>query len=266
MTVPTSPGWYPDPEDASQLRYFDGIVWSSHTTPLQSPTAAASTIGRAPQMPSAAERAAQAEQERRPQQPAPYGPAGGWTAPPARMPAPGSTLPDGAVLAEWWRRLVARIIDRFLTSLLAFVASLPFLGPLWDAMRTFVDDTVAGRTPDQTALTNAILEVSVPTILVSLAVSLVYEIGFLTWRSATPGKMLLGTVVRPAEAPGPVGFPIALRRQLVGITVSVFSLSTVLGFAGTFLSVLDPAWLLWDRRRQCLHDKVAGTVVVLKPR
>lgn len=261
MTVPTSPGWYTDPEDATRLRYFDGIVWSKHTTELQSPTAASSTIGRAPEMPSEAERA---EQQ---QQPGPYGrPAPGWSAPPARLPAPGSTLPDGAVLAEWWRRLVARIIDRFLTSLVAFVASLPFLGPLWDAMQTFVDDTVAGRTPDETALTNALLQVSVPTILVSLAVSLVYEIGFLTWRSATPGKMLLGTVVRPAEAPGPVGFPIALRRQLVGITVSVFSLSTVLGFAGTFLSVLDPAWLLWDRRRQCLHDKVAGTVVVLKPR
>ena len=258
MTTPTSPGWYPDPEDADQLRYFDGIVWSSHTTPLRSPTAASSTIGRAPEMPSAAERAAQ-----QPQPSSPYGP-GGWSAPPARLPAPGSTLPDGAVLAEWWRRLLARIVDRFVTSLVATLASLPFLGPLLDAVGVWVDDVVAGRTPDPQALSAAVLDASVPMILISLAVSLVYEIGFLTWRSATPGKMLLGTVVRPAQAPGRVSLLVALRRQLIGVTTSVFSLSAVLGFFGTLLSVLDPAWLLWDRRRQCLHDKVADTVVVLR--
>ena len=76
--------------------------------------------------------------------------------------------------------------------------------------------------------------------------------------------MLLGTVVRPAQAPGKVTPVVALRRQLVGVTTSVFSLSAVLGLAGTILSVLDPAWLLWDKRRQCIHDKVADTVVVLK--
>jgi uncharacterized RDD family membrane protein YckC len=30
------------------------------------------------------------------------------------------------------------------------------------------------------------------------------------------------------------------------------------------LSLLDPAWLLWDAKRQALHDKVADTVVVLR--
>jgi len=32
------------------------------------------------------------------------------------------------------------------------------------------------------------------------------------------------------------------------------------------LSILDPAWLLWDPKRQCLHDKLADTVVVLRVR
>jgi uncharacterized RDD family membrane protein YckC len=27
-------------------------------------------------------------------------------------------------------------------------------------------------------------------------------------------------------------------------------------------SVLDPLWCLWDDASQCLHDKVAGTVVL----
>lgn len=33
MSTPTSPGWYDDPQDPSLLRYFDGIVWTRHTTP-----------------------------------------------------------------------------------------------------------------------------------------------------------------------------------------------------------------------------------------
>ena len=33
MENPDRPGWYDDPEHAEQLRYFDGVVWTSHTTP-----------------------------------------------------------------------------------------------------------------------------------------------------------------------------------------------------------------------------------------
>ncbi|HYN30229.1 MAG TPA: RDD family protein [Dermatophilaceae bacterium] len=33
MTNPTGPGWYDDPDDPGQLRYFDGILWTAHTTP-----------------------------------------------------------------------------------------------------------------------------------------------------------------------------------------------------------------------------------------
>ena len=38
----------------------------------------------------------------------------------------------------------------------------------------------------------------------------------------------------------------------------------LLGAFAAVLNVLDPAWLLWDPKRQTLHDKVAETVVVLK--
>ena len=46
--TPSGPGWYEDPHDPLLLRYFDGVVWSAHTTPRRSPTADSSTkIGRA---------------------------------------------------------------------------------------------------------------------------------------------------------------------------------------------------------------------------
>ena len=37
-STPSSPGWYPDPEaPAERLRYFDGILWTSHRTPIAAP-------------------------------------------------------------------------------------------------------------------------------------------------------------------------------------------------------------------------------------
>lgn len=33
MSEQTPPGWYPDPEDASHQRYWDGTAWTDHRTP-----------------------------------------------------------------------------------------------------------------------------------------------------------------------------------------------------------------------------------------
>ncbi|WP_197496732.1 DUF4352 domain-containing protein [Mycobacterium sp. 1274761.0] len=38
---PTPSGWYPDPEQAGQLRYWDGTAWSEHRSPAQEPPTAA---------------------------------------------------------------------------------------------------------------------------------------------------------------------------------------------------------------------------------
>lgn len=254
MSTPTTPGWYEDPEDTLQLRYFDGVVWTRHTTPLLSPTAGSSTIGRAPDVQSVEERARKAEAAQTPS----------WSTPPSWGAAPKGALADGAVLAEWWRRLLARIIDWILTSLVSGLLALPFLGPLVAAFETYFADALAGRTPDQGAFQAALTEAVLPLTLVGLTVGLLYETTFLVWRAATPGKMVLGTVVRPTGQPGGVSLVVALRRQAITVLSSLLGLHAVLGVLGTMLSVVDPAWLLWDPKRQALHDKVADTVVVLK--
>lgn len=255
MTEPTAPGWYEDPQDPQQLRYYDGIVWTAHTTPLTSPTAASSTIGHAPHVASEAERAAH-----------PHGPApSSWSGPPAWASSAKDTLPDGAVLAPWWRRLVARGLDWLLTSVVSGLLSIPFIGPLVTALEEYLADALRGGAPDQAAFQAAVLEASVPVTVIGLVVGLVYETGFLLWRAATPGKMALGTLVRPTRGPGPVSLVVAVRRQAITVLTALMGLNAVLGVLATMLSVLDPAWLLWDPRRQALHDKVADTVVVLKP-
>ena len=41
-------------------------------------------------------------------------------------------LPDGAVLAEWWRRLLARIVDWVIIYVVTLIVAFPWLG---DAVR-----------------------------------------------------------------------------------------------------------------------------------
>jgi uncharacterized RDD family membrane protein YckC len=43
-----------------------------------------------------------------------------------------------------------------------------------------------------------------------------------------------------------------------------FSRAAVPWFAGIlgWLGLLDSLWCLWDADRQCLHDKIVGTLVV----
>jgi uncharacterized RDD family membrane protein YckC len=59
--------------------------------------------------------------------------------------------------------------------------------------------------------------------------------------------------MRPVTLTGhPLGWGRAFGRSSVGW------LAAWLGWIG----LLDPLWCLWDGDRQCLHDKIAGTLVV----
>ncbi len=297
--TPAGPGWYEDPNDASQLRYFDGVVWSSHTTPRRSPTIDESVIGRGSQAqgsggslqggwvhPSAGQQgqSGQSGQQGQPGQPGQWPgagmpPAGGYGT--GGGPAYGGygtayaqrrdVLPDGAVLAEWWRRLLARILDSIITTVLALILSIPWLGPMFTALSDFLNASIeAGESgsplPDQSAYVSEMLAASLPITIISLVVGLLYETTFLVWRGATPGKMMLGTVVRRVGSAGKLTLLDAVKRQLIGLGTAVLGFLPVVGLLGSFISVLDPAWLLWDPKRQALHDKVADTVVVLKQR
>jgi uncharacterized RDD family membrane protein YckC len=60
-------------------------------------------------------------------------------------------------------------------------------------------------------------------------------------------------VVRADDA-GAIGYGQAAWRLLFAYVVSLVTC----GVGG----LVDVAWILWDRRRQALHDKVAHTVVI----
>jgi uncharacterized RDD family membrane protein YckC len=71
-------------------------------------------------------------------------------------------------------------------------------------------------------------------------------------RGATPGKRAMGLQIVDARTGGRPPFARLVLRY-VGYLVSALPL--LLGFF----------WALWDPRRQCWHDKLGGTVVVVRP-
>ena len=241
-----APGWYVDPHNPTVVRWFDGADWTPHTSPRAQPAPwqpGVDPVGPAPTSYAPPQPAPPPGFTGYPRMVQPQG--NGWPQQGPLYPPGVKVLPDGAVLAEWWRRLLASMIDGVAILVLAAVAWIPWYGDLLAQLDALNGDPTA---------TLGIMA------LVSGAISLVYDVGLLAWKQATLGKMLLGTVVRRAADPR-LTLGDALKRQILPVVGSVISL---LSSGGSYLSLIDSAWLLWDPKRQTLHDKVAGTVVVLK--
>jgi uncharacterized RDD family membrane protein YckC len=84
----------------------------------------------------------------------------------------------------------------------------------------------------------------------SLLVSIAYFTLFVgAARGQTPGMSALGIRVISFDGSGSIGYGRACIRWLGGI------LSTIVIFLGFF-------WMLWDKEKQCWHDKLASDVVV----
>lgn len=83
-------------------------------------------------------------------------------------------------------------------------------------------------------------------------IAFVYEWFFLAWYAATPGKMLMGIQVRGRADGARPGTGRAAGRAA--------ALLVMMSFCGVF----DVIPIFWGER-QCLHDMIAGTVVVRTP-
>jgi uncharacterized RDD family membrane protein YckC len=265
MTQP--PGWYDDPQDPSQLRYWDGVVWSSHTSPRVSPTVEQSTIGM-PYVVTPAAARAEPVGSHGPQggQWPPYGQGTGQYGQPGWTPQL-ATTPDGVVLSGWWKRVLARIIDGFIIA----IVSLPLTyGPMTRAVtviqEVFRQAMAAAEAGRSTVSSTAADQLDGPLFQVSmtlLVVSVVYEVAFLTLTGATPGKMVAGISVRLRDKPGPPPLVAVLKRTVVKEGPRALGSLPVLGVAGSLFNLLDDLWPLWDPKKQAIHDKVAATNVVV---
>ncbi|MGH3158368.1 MAG: RDD family protein [Streptosporangiaceae bacterium] len=206
--------------------------------------------------------------------PAPYG-----TSPHYGTPSPGAAPSRGypaygtghpasrggpsgqeAGLAEWWRRLLARLIDAVVVSIVLVPIAVPLLRAPFHKL-----EQVASRYPNLSAPgAEAALSKADGKFLVALwilgvvaaAIWFLYDaLQHAKW-GQTVGKRLLSTRVVTAYDRSPISGVAAAKRA------AVYALVPLIPVAGTVFAVINELWLLWDRRRQCLHDKAARTIVI----
>lgn len=269
-------GWYDDPQNPANLRYWDGVLWSDHVVPKQAapPQPAPQPLGPT-DSPSAA-----APWSTPPQPMAP----GTCSAPPTNYgygAAPelstwapmGRVTTDGRSIAEPWQRLLAAILDNLILGIVTAAITFPLWRDFVAAYVRWIQDLVNNPTapePDMAEVTTMVQDTLGPNILwitlITLGISLVYQTFFLVRSGATPGKMALRIRVRRTARPGPLTVAEALRRQALDVGLQVLGAVPVISLLTPMVSILDKLWLLWDPRRQTLHDKIADTVVEQTPK
>jgi uncharacterized RDD family membrane protein YckC len=155
-------------------------------------------------------------------------------------------------LANPGRRLAARALDALvLLPIFAAICALaiglvaPHAGPMFPALPTTSNSPE--RMPGFVWLYITVLGAIVATGLLMV----IYE-GVATARyGRTLGKAWMG--IRPVRTSGT---SLSWARSFG--RVGTYFLASFLSWLG----LLDPLWCLWDKDQQCLHDKVADTVVI----
>jgi uncharacterized RDD family membrane protein YckC len=218
----TPPGWYPDPAGSGGQRYFDGTAWTAWST--------AGAPG--------------------PMNWYPDPRYGMWKGARFGLPryGPGSVASPGS-------RLAARLLD--------FVVLSPLYIAFYVVMVVWFFHQAHNLIPPQPTPANPNPTISQQQLnqafsgffgtfalwsLFFVLVSVLYEGGLTARYGRTLGKKWMG--IRPAT---PDGARLSLGRSF-GRVGAIYICA--------FASVLDPLWCLWDDASQCLHDKVAGTVVL----
>ena len=171
-------------------------------------------------------------------------------------PAPGSystgPVSDfGQPLAEWWKRLVAIIIDGIILFIPTFIIS-AILG-----VGAGVAGGLGSRNPVGAGTSFGLQMVA---SLIGVAINIAYY-GYLNGsdKGQTVGKMVMKIQVRDAVVGGPIGLNRGVIRALLP------GLAGLIPCAGFLVVLVDGLFPLWDPKRQALHDKIANTVVVDAP-
>jgi uncharacterized RDD family membrane protein YckC len=133
-----------------------------------------------------------------------------------------------------WQRLIAAIIDGLIVYVIIWLVTTPILG-----YQTMYEGSIARQTAAN---------------LIAIVIAfLYYALQHGRW-GRTLGKRAMNLQVVRAEDGGAISYGQATWRLLFAYLISVITC----GIGG----LVDVAWILWDQRRQALHDKVARTVVM----
>lgn len=165
-----------------------------------------------------------------------------------------SGQPASPAYAGFWARFAALLIDWLLQIPVAIAMFWPMLRAMFDQFNRTID---AGRVFDATGFAQTYRGRIVGATLVIAVIGYLYQAVMVGMWGATVGKFALSVRVRRSDG-SDVGWREAFLRPLLQAAVSVVGVVVPIGLLGP----LDYLWMLWDRQKQTLHDKVARTIVV----
>jgi uncharacterized RDD family membrane protein YckC len=191
-----------------------------------------------------------------PQPEAPSRPSPGYVSPPppgaGGPPAPAwapGTLAGQYVLAGWWRRAGAFLLDGVIVSIGALVLLFAITAP-------FSIGFFAG---DDFGIASLIVGLLFAIVCVSIVALLYAPVLMARTNGKTLGRMVCGTRVVRADGQ-PITFGFAMLRE-VAVKALLF------GIAGAITAGLaqlaDYLWPLWDEENRALHDFVVNTRTIL---
>ena len=129
----------------------------------------------------------------------------------------------------FWPRVAASILD----NILIIVVTLPLLYAIYGSSYFLSEDMLQGP-----------LDFFISYILPAVVILMFWQ-----FKQATPGKMIFNGIIVDAETGGKPSFKQFFIRYIGYIP------SALVFFLG-FL------WVIWDKKKQGWHDKMAGTVVI----
>lgn len=171
---------------------------------------------------------------------------------PALVAATYAAAPIALPLAHPGRRLASFLVDYLLSVLCALPGAL-VLGPI------FINALIAigqGREPDFSSAQPARMLLGFSLLALLSCALLVVQVILLTWRGQTLAKMMFGLKVVRCPDQAAAGFFRGwfLRNLVPGVI-------QVLPYIGTVFFLADSLFIFRPDRR-CLHDLIAGTMVV----
>ena len=140
-----------------------------------------------------------------------------------------STAESDITYSGFWIRVLAALLDSIWLLLLTFTLGWMVYGAVYFESAEFSQGTAA--------------------IFISWVLPFALTIMFWHFKSATPGKMILGIKIVDANTLGKAS-PGKLLIRYLGYYISMLPLCL-----GIF-------WVGWDKRKQGWHDKIAGTLVI----
>lgn len=183
--------------------------------------------------------------------------------PPPGAPAPGAPppMPQGgpppaaygapptgaAAYSEWWKRVVAAIIDGIIIAVPSWI----IMAVLGAGFASAVEcDPATGVCTGGGGFLAGMLISSLVIFVIGIGYKIYFDGGE---KGQTVGKMAMKIRVRDEATGGPIGYGKAAIRYVVGLVL--FMLCYIPG-------IVDLLFPLWDPKRQTLHDKAANTVVL----